>query len=336
MQTINEILIVRNDKIGDFILILPALSWLKKNIPNCRITCIVSEKVLDLANQCEHIDSVIIDKSIHKLYQELKIHNFDASITFYSTFRIGYLLRKLEIPMRIAPKTKLAQIYYNYKVLQNRSKSQKPEYEYNSDLVYELFNILNIKNIEDMDDAPYMTYKNESIEERKKTFIDEYNLNPEKKIIFIHPSTGGSSKSLNIETFAQICKGLRKFDNYNFIVHCSPDDDQTARDLKIISGDQLVMRVIDAKDNISYMLNNISLCDIFIAGSTGPLHIAGALNKKTIGFYPSKKSSTSLRWETINNFNNKLNFTDTNKTRKFISVDLKKTVLEIQKFISSN
>jgi ADP-heptose:LPS heptosyltransferase len=96
------------------------------------------------------------------------------------------------------------------------------------------------------------------------------------------------------------------------------------------------MRVIDAKDNISYMLNNISICDIFIAGSTGPLHIAGALNKKTIGFYPSKKSSTSLRWETINNFNNKLNFTDTNKTRKFISVDLKKTVLGIQKFISSN
>ena len=51
MQTINEILIVRNDKIGDFILILPALSWLKKNIPNCRITCIVSEKVLDLSKQ---------------------------------------------------------------------------------------------------------------------------------------------------------------------------------------------------------------------------------------------------------------------------------------------
>jgi len=336
MQNINEILVIRNDKIGDFILILPALSWLKKNIPNCKITCIVSEKVLDLASQCENIDSVIIDKSIHKLYQELKIHNFDASITFFSTFRIGYLLRKLKIPIRIAPKTKLAQIYYNHKVIQNRSKSQKPEYEYNSDLVYELFNILNISDIKDMDDAPYMTYKNESIEERKKIFIDEYNLNPEKKMIFIHPSTGGSSKSLNIETFAQICKGLRKFDNYNFIVHCSPDDDQTARDLKIISGDQLVMRVIDAKDNISYMLNNISLCDIFIAGSTGPLHIAGALNKKTIGFYPSKKSSTSLRWETINNFNNKLNFTDTNKTRKFISVDLKKTVLKIQKFISSN
>ena len=101
---------------------------------------------------------------------KLKTHNFDASITFYSTFRIGYLLKKLKIPMRIAPKTKLAQIYYNHKVLQNRSKSQKPEYEYNSDLVYELFNILNINDIKDMDNAPYMTYKNESIKERKKIF----------------------------------------------------------------------------------------------------------------------------------------------------------------------
>ena len=97
MQNINEILVIRNDKIGDFILILPALSWLKKNIPNCRITCIVSEKVLGLASQSRYIDSIIIDKSIHKLYQELKTHNFDASITFYSTFRLGYLLNKLNI-----------------------------------------------------------------------------------------------------------------------------------------------------------------------------------------------------------------------------------------------
>ena len=89
---------------------------------------------------------------------------------------------------------------------------------------------------------------------------------------------------------------MRKFDDYNFVIHCSPDDEQLAKDLKIITRDQLTIRVIDAKDDVLYMLNNISLCDIFMAGSTGPLHIAGALNKKTIGFYPRKKSSTSLRF----------------------------------------
>ena len=36
-----KLLIVRNDKIGDFILILPALSWIKKNLPNSKVVCIV-------------------------------------------------------------------------------------------------------------------------------------------------------------------------------------------------------------------------------------------------------------------------------------------------------
>ena len=334
-KKINEILVIRNDKIGDFVLILPALSWLKKNIPNCRITCIVSNNIAGLAKQCSNIDNIIIDKPIKNLLKELSDYDFHISLSFFSTFRIGYLVNKLNIPIRIAPKTKLAQIFYNHKVLQNRSKSYKPEYEYNSDLVYELLKILKMDNIEDMDGAPYLTFKNDSIKERKTIFIEEYNLNLEKKIIFIHPGTGGSSKSLDIKSFSGICKGLRKFDDYNFIIHCSPDEEQAARNLKLISGENLTMRVIQAKNDISYMLNNISICDIFMSGSTGPLHIAGALNKKTIGFYPNKKSSTSLRWETINDFERKLSFTDINTNNSFISLDMNKTILEIQKFVSS-
>ena len=335
LKKINEILVIRNDKIGDFILILPALSWLKKNIPNCHITCVVSKKVSEIAKLCKHIDNIIIDKSIKQLLLELNKYKFDALISFFSTFRIGYLIKKLNIPIRIAPKTKLAQIFYNYKILQKRSKSYKPEYEYNSDLVYELFNIINVNEIEDMDGAPYLELNDSSKSARKDIFLKEYNLSPEKKTIFIHPGTGGSSKSLNIRDYADICLGLRKFDDYNFVIHCSPDDEQLAKDLKIITRDQLTIRVIDAKDDVLYMLNNINLCDIFMAGSTGPLHIAGALNKKTIGFYPRKKSSTSLRWETINNFENRISFTDTGMSRNNITIDLNKTILEIQRFISS-
>jgi ADP-heptose:LPS heptosyltransferase len=332
-KNVHDILVIRNDKIGDFILILPALSWIKKNIPNCNITCIVSKNVSDIAKQCKLIDNVIIDKKISKLSKELNKYKFDASVSFFSTFRIGYLVKHLNIPIRIAPKTKLAQIFYNYKISQKRSNSNKPEYEYNSDLVYELFKILNIDEIKDMDDGPYLDYKNDSIEKRKEIFIKEYNLKKDKKIIFIHPATGGSSKSLDIQSFSDICKGLRKFDDYNFIVHCSPEDEQHARNLKVSTGDKLTIRVIETKKDVIHMLENISLCDVFIAGSTGPLHIAGAFNKKTVGFYPKKKSSTSLRWETINSFDKKLSFTDIGKSKNHISIEINKTILQIQKFI---
>jgi ADP-heptose:LPS heptosyltransferase len=70
------------------------------------------------------------------------------------------------------------------------------------------------------------------------------------------------------------------------------------------------------------MFSNINQCDLFIAGSTGPLHVAGSLNKKTVAFYPSKKSSTSLRWRTINDECNKLAYEDTDANDKYIRVDI--------------
>ncbi|MBT3548844.1 MAG: glycosyltransferase family 9 protein [Gammaproteobacteria bacterium] len=331
-----KILIVRNDKIGDFVLILPAVASLKNNIPNSKIVCLVSESVKELAEQCTFIDEVIVDTNNKELFSKLGKYDFDISVTFFSTFRIGYLLKKLNIPLRLAPKTKLAQIFYNHKILQKRSRSRKPEYEYNIDLIYELFKIINLENIKEMDLGPYLKYDYELVTKNRIKFISEYNLNKDKKIIFLHPGTGGSSKGLSLNCYADICKGLRKFDDYNFIIHCSIDEEQFAKDLKLMIYKEVTVRVIEPKKSVLHMFNNISICDLLIAGSTGPLHIAGALNKKTIGFYPEKKSSTSLRWQTINNFENKLSFTDIGNDRKFLTIDVKKSLLQMQKLISSS
>ena len=331
-----DILVIRNDKIGDFILILPAISWIKKNIPQAKITCIVSKEVSPLAKHCKNIDNILVDTSIKELIKELNKLSFDISISFFSTFRIGYILKKINIPIRIAPKTKLAQFFYTHRILQKRSKSKKPEYEYNIDLVDEMFQIIQLKNIENIDGTPYLSLDYEESIKHRKSFIEKYKLNENKKIIFIHPSTGGSSKGLSIDLYANICKGLRKFDDYNFMIHTSKYDIKIAKRLIDEAKTDVSIKMIDTTDDLSEMVSNINICDIFMAGSTGPLHIAGALNKKTVAFYPKKKSSTSLRWETINDFKKRLSFSDINKSKKYITIEFKKTLLEIQKFIGSD
>ena len=88
---------------------------------------------------------------------------------------------------------------------------------------------------------------------------------------------------------------------------------------------------IDPTNNFIEMYKNINSCDLFIAGSTGPLHVAASLNKKTVGFYPSKQSSTLVRWDTINDRKNKLTYSDTGDDKNFIKVDLKKIANEIRR-----
>ena len=176
------------------------------------------------------------------------------------------------------------------------------------------------------------------IEEKREMFIRSNNINTNKKTIFIHPGSGGSSKNLTINMYAKICKGLRKFDDYNFLIHCSNDELNLARSFKTLLLPEVNIKIITPTAQPVEMLYNINNCDIFIAGSTGPLHIAGALNKKTIAFYPNKKSSTKLRWQTINSFHNRLEFTDTDTSNEkpSLSININKILLEIQRFFGSS
>ena len=62
MNTPKKILVIRNDKLGDFMLAWPAFSLLKKQYPDAEITALVPEYTAPLAEQCEWIDKVLIDK----------------------------------------------------------------------------------------------------------------------------------------------------------------------------------------------------------------------------------------------------------------------------------
>ena len=53
----------------------------------------------------------------------------------------------------------------------------------------------------------------------------------------------------------------------------------------------LDIHTIQPTSDLVQMFSNINKCDLFIAGSTGPLHVAATLNKKTVVFYHSKTSS---------------------------------------------
>ena len=56
-----KILIVRNDKIGDFMLAWPSFAMLKKSLPNAQIDALVPAYTKQLAELCPWINNVIID-----------------------------------------------------------------------------------------------------------------------------------------------------------------------------------------------------------------------------------------------------------------------------------
>ncbi|NOI66969.1 glycosyltransferase family 9 protein [Vibrio sp. 99-8-1] len=308
-----KILVVRNDKIGDFMLAWPSFAMLKESMPESHITALVPRYTAELARQCPWIDDVIIDptKSADKsdynaLLQTIKKCHFDAAINLFSTTYNAMLVWRAGIPYRLAPATKFAQIFYNHRVKQRRSQSAKPEYQYNMDLIRVFLSDNNVAIIEPS--APYFQFDEDALAAQKTKLAKQLGIDSNLPWVFVHSGTGGSSNALANEQYQALISGLDG--EFETVLTAGPGEEENARKLlSLISaqGDHCV--VYDKNDGLVDFSCSLACASLFIAGSTGPLHISAALDVPTVGFFPAKRSSTPLRWMPINSAERHIAFT---------------------------
>ena len=308
-----KILVIRNDKLGDFMLAWPALSLLKKLYPEAKVSVLAPSYTKPIAEICPWIDNIIIDNShegtisdAFHLAKIIKVHDFDISISLFSEMRTAIALWLSGIPRRIGPATKIAQIFLNKRLKQKRSLSLKPEYEYNNDLIRHLA-LLNSDDITEAQPPPYLQFEQNEISRIRKFYIEKNNIAPDKKIIFIHAGSGGSAINLSLQQYADLAEKINKSNTAHFILTAGPGESGIANELSGLMTN-IGHSVFNSTEGIVHFSKFISICDLFISGSTGPLHIAGALNLNTAAFYPARKSATPLRWQTINSKEKRISF----------------------------
>ncbi|MFH4665233.1 glycosyltransferase family 9 protein [Vibrio cidicii] len=307
-----KLLVIRNDKIGDFMLAWPSFAMLKQSMPESHITALVPRYTQDLARLCPWIDEVMIDptekgsKAAQKqLVAEIKARQFDASINLFSTTYNALLVWKAGIRYRLAPATKIAQIFYNRRIKQKRSRSAKPEYQYNLDLIRAFLAEQGITPVEPQ--APFLQFDGSELAIQKIKLAEQLGIEAHKPWVMVHAGTGGSANNLTLTQYAQLLKGIDA--DFQLIVTAGPGEEQKARDLleeySALGGHGVVY---DENEGLVDFTRSIACADLFIAGSTGPLHIAATLDVPTIGFFPSKRSSTPLRWQPLNSSGRHLAF----------------------------
>lgn len=305
-----QILVVRNDKLGDFMLAWPAFALIHHYCPEWHITALVPAYTAPLAKLCPWIDDIIIDEgeTATALARKLRKRGFAAQLTLFSTMRIALAGRLAGIPYRLAPATKMAQLLYTQRLTQRRSRSEKPEYAYNLDLAYRL--------LEDLSGAaPHMTSEYagdflprelarpllqvaaEKIPDRA-TFCTLHHLPGDRPLVFIHPGSGGSANNLSPAQYAELARRLNRLTPLSFVITAGPQEQAIAQELSRQLDTPHV--ILDNKGNLESLIAHLMLADLFISNSTGPMHIAGALDRPTATFFPRHRSATPLRWQPLN------------------------------------
>jgi heptosyltransferase-3 len=289
-----NLLIVRTDRIGDVILSLPLAGIVKKHFPECKVTFMVKHYTKELVLNHPFIDNIIIlEEENGKIpvlsnIKKIKSFGFDSSIIVYPTFITALIIFLSGIKIRIGTGYRWYSWLFNRKIYQHRKYAEQHELEFN-------INLLKTLEIEEKISPSNVEFKlnaDEDIKNRVLNFISENGIEIGKPLLIIHPGSGGSSVDLPKEKFIELIKMIEDKTRFQIILTGSKQEKDLCNQLVISNN----IKNFAGELNLSELISLIDISEIFISNSTGPIHIAAALNKHTIGFYPKILACSAKRW----------------------------------------
>jgi lipopolysaccharide heptosyltransferase II len=293
MSSPANLLIVRTDRIGDVVLSLPLAGAIKKYYPECRITFLLREYTKPLAENHPYVDEVLVlsdenGPSLFKNIKLLKSKKFDACIIVNPGFKSSLILFLSKIKIRIGTGYRLYSFLFNKRVYEHRKYGEKHEFEFNLNLLKEIG--INEK-ISENNTRFFLNIKSESLEKIKK-MLTELEIVKNDKLVLIHPGSGGSAVDLPLQKMKELHKRISQLDNVKIIVTGSSDEIDICN---LVNNNDSIFNLA-GKLNLNELSALISLTDLFISNSTGPIHIAAALDRWIIGFYPKIPACSQNRW----------------------------------------
>ncbi len=294
MQTNPTIIISRTDSIGDVVLTLPLAGIIKSYLPNCKLIFLGRNYTKDIIALSKHVDEFVSYDDVLKLNtpeQIAYINKLNAShfINVFPVKEIAFLIKKTNIPNRIGTTNRLYHWFTcNVKIKLSRKKSELHEAQLNTKLL-EAIGIKHHFTIEDLERNYGFTNVPELQSEYKQL------LSPNKTNVILHPKSKGSAREWGLDNFAALIKQLPT-NRYNVFVSGTAGDGELLKDF-ILANPSVID--LTGKLSLQQFIAFINHCDVLVAASTGPLHIASALGKKAIGLYAPMRPIHPGRWKPI-------------------------------------
>lgn len=309
-----NILVVRTDKLGDFITALPTIYVLKKYNPKNRVVVLISSINEELAKYCDFIDEVIVDdknSSIFELSKKIKVAKIDISITLFSNTRVALAQFLASIKNRYAPATKIAQIFYNHRIKQRRSEVKMAEFEYNLALAKEPFCDIDLNFVQ-----PLLKFDD------SKNIYENFcrNNNITKKVIAFHVGFGGSSDAnWSLDEYEILICDIIKQDIYDVVLTFGPDEMNLYEDMqKRLKGKKVIFYISNSGIvNFAKLISNFKL---FVSTSTGTYHLASLVGTPTMTFFANSNFASAKRWKGVGNEKLQKHYMLPNDTKKRIKI----------------
>ena len=268
-KEISNILVIRNDRFGEFLLIIPALRALKEKYPQAKITLAVDTYVADLANAVEGVNNVIIWEKREHSFREIfefsryiKKMCFDLVVIFNPTQESNLVCFLAKIPIRVGYDRKWG-FLLTHKIKDEKHFALKHEVEYNLDLV-----------------ALIGAFTSDKSLRLKITGTNSLAALKDSYVIAVHPWTSDPIKQWPLSRFKELIKRLAGLE----IVIIGGQEELIKNESFFMGMHELIIN-FTGKTNLIELAGLLKEVKLLVSGDSGPVHLAAAVGTPVIALF---------------------------------------------------
>lgn len=293
-DSIDRLLVVRNDRLGDLVLTLPALAAARQALPATRISALVNSYTAPLLTDSPYVDQVIEDcgnETGWTLGRRLRCYRFDAAAVIHTTRRNCLAVWSAGIPRRVSWAYKPTSFLLgSRRVWLHRSRPPIHESVFALAFIERLIG-------RTLRAAPLTFDLAASTRARMQQRIVA-DLGCDGPLFGVHPGNGRSAYNWSVGRYAALVEQLAEFGRV--VVTGSPRErpmldtirnaQRAARQGRVACYDDL--QLLELAAVISHM-------NVLTVSSTGPMHLGGLLDTPVVALFSSHPSQSAAKWSPL-------------------------------------
>ena len=288
-----KVLVIKPSSLGDIFHTLPAVRVIKKHLPDCHISWLISDQFTQLASSFADVDEFIIFKrrdwarvnnwfDLLKFLSTLRKRYFDYVFDFQGLFRSGIcsFLVKSGRKIGFADAREFATFFYKQKITVPIEFVHAVEK--NISLVNQAFGLTHDPH----DYSPPRFKSNENARIEASQLLSPLNLTSHTKLIAIAPAARWDSKTWPSTFFAEIINLINQSieESVHFWLLGAEDERDIGESILQSTFAQNVTSLM-GKTRLPVMLELLRMSNVLLSNDSGPMHIAAALQLPVVSLF---------------------------------------------------
>ncbi|MBI3189867.1 MAG: glycosyltransferase family 9 protein [Ignavibacteriales bacterium] len=171
---------------------------------------------------------------------------------------------------------------------EHRKTAQRHELEYN----LHLLSVVGC-SVDGLEIQPSLIVHPKSIHRIEKLLTSKGILATES-VVVLHPGSGGSARDWSAKKFGELAQRLGNIPNIRVVITGKKEEAQLVNEVMEYA-DPKAVPLIDF-ESLREFAALAQRATLFVANSTGPIHIAAAVGTYVIGLYPQITALSATRW----------------------------------------